>query len=275
MNKYFVFLAPLLFVISSFAFSQRLTVHPKNGSVYVIAHRGAHIGIPENSLAAYQKAIDLGCDFVEIDVRTTKDNQFVSIHNATIDAYVEGKSGKVKDMTLAELKALDIGKKIGNEWTNTQIPTFEEILKICHGKIGIYLDLKDADPSSLIEIIKKYNMEETIVWYIPAYFNKAIMEVKSSCPDCLVMPDPGPEKNIEKVITAYQPKVLASDMDQLSQSYVEKAHSKGALVFVDDDENDPNLWEKEWLKIMDRGTDGIQTDQPEALIKYIKSMKKP
>ncbi|MFP6616763.1 MAG: glycerophosphodiester phosphodiesterase [Candidatus Hydrogenedentota bacterium] len=46
---------------------------PRNGGIYVIAHRGAHQGIPENTLEAYQKAIDLGCDFVEIDVRTTKD----------------------------------------------------------------------------------------------------------------------------------------------------------------------------------------------------------
>jgi len=51
-----------------------------------------HNGIPENSLAAYQKAIDLGCDFVEIDVRTTKDGRFVSVHNSTIDSYVEGKN---------------------------------------------------------------------------------------------------------------------------------------------------------------------------------------
>jgi len=274
MKKYFTFLSLVHLIISSFElFSQGLITPPKNGIIYVIAHRGAHIGIPENSLPAYQKAIDLGCDFVEIDVRTTKDNQFVSVHNSTIDAYVEEESGKVRDMTLAELKKLDIGKKIGEEWNGTRIPTFEEILKLCQGKIGIYLDLKDADPSSLIGIIKEYNMEAKIVWYIPAFYNKAIMEVKSSCPDCLVMPDPGAEKNIEKVITAYQPKVLASDMDQLAQSFVEKAHSKGALVFVDDDEDDPGKWEKEWKKIMDWGTDGIQTDQPEALITYIKNIK--
>ena len=54
---------------------------PKNGDTYVIAHRGVHNGIPENSLAAYQKAIDLGCDFIEIDVRKTRDGRMVSIHN--------------------------------------------------------------------------------------------------------------------------------------------------------------------------------------------------
>ncbi|MEO2048003.1 MAG: glycerophosphodiester phosphodiesterase family protein [Pirellulales bacterium] len=62
---------------------------PKHSGIYVVAHRGAHTGIPDNSLAAYEKAIELGVDFVEIDIRATKDGKLVSIHNASIDAYVE------------------------------------------------------------------------------------------------------------------------------------------------------------------------------------------
>ena len=267
MKKYFyyTFITLLLFTVSFHEIlAQGAIPPPKNGNIYVIAHRGAHIGIPENSLAAYQKAIDLGCDFVEIDVRTTKDNKFVSVHNTTIDAYVIGKTGKVRDFTLAELLALDIGEKIGEDWENTRIPTFEEILKLCQGKIGIYLDLKDADPMALIEIIKEYKMEANIVWYIPAFFNKTLMEIKTNCPKCLVMPDVGDEQNIEKVAVALQPKVIASDMGHLSKSFVKKAHEKNAMVFVDDSENNLSKLEKEWKRIIDCGTNGIKTYQPEA-----------
>jgi glycerophosphoryl diester phosphodiesterase len=266
----------LIFILVSFSnFSATVLAQdklppPKNGDVYVIAHRGEHNGIPENSIAAYQKAIDLGCDFVEIDVRTTKDNKFVSVHNSTIDAYVIGKTGKVRDLTLAELRALDIGEKIGTEWKNTRIPTFEEILKLCQGKIGIYLDLKNADPAALIEIINSYNMEEQIVWYVSAAAHKTLMEIKQNCPTCLIMPDPGREQNIEKVAVAYQPKVMATDMSQLSKSFVEKAHLKNAMVFVDDSENDLGKLEMEWEKIINWKTDAIQTDQPEALIRYLR-----
>ena len=140
-------------IIPRFSYSQLPA--PKNERTYVIAHRGVHTGIPENSLPAYQKAIDLGCDFVEIDIRTTSDHQFVSVHNSTIDAYVEGITGKVKDLTLAELKALDIGAKVGEKWKKTRIPTFEEILRLCQGKIGIYLDLKEVDPEALLPVIRK------------------------------------------------------------------------------------------------------------------------
>ncbi|MBI3118815.1 MAG: glycerophosphodiester phosphodiesterase family protein, partial [Candidatus Hydrogenedentes bacterium] len=138
---------------------------PKHGGVYVVAHRGAHEGIPENTLAAYRKAIELGADFVEIDVRTTKDGKFVSVHNGSVDAYTKDKKGAVRDLTLEELKALDIGSRIGPEWKEERIPTFEEILEVCKDKIGIYLDLKDAPVAELVPIIKAHGMEKNILWY--------------------------------------------------------------------------------------------------------------
>jgi len=172
---------------------------PKNG-VYVIAHRGAHEGIPENSLPAYQKAIDLGCDFVEIDVRTTKDGKFVSVHNSTIDNYVTGKTGNVNDLTLAELKMLDIGEKQGEEWKNLRIPTFEEILQLCKNEIGIYLDLKDAPVPELMELIRKYNMENDVVWYIPYQYLSQIENVNKLFCNSFPMPDPQSEENIKAAV---------------------------------------------------------------------------
>jgi glycerophosphoryl diester phosphodiesterase len=264
------FLRAIIFI--SFTLSEvyaQVLPAPRNGDIYVIAHRGAHIGIPENSLAAYQKAIDLGCDFVEIDVRTTKDNQYVSVHNSTIDAYVEGKSGKVNDMTLAELKQLDIGIRIGKQWKNTRIPTFEEILQLCQNRIGIYLDLKDADPAGLVAIIQKYNMEKQIVWCIWGSEHKTIMDIKYECPKCIPMPDPGEEKNLEKVMVAYQPNVVASMMSNYTASFGKAVHERGAIVFVDDSENYPDKLKQEWNKMIKWKVDGIQTDRPEELIKFI------
>jgi hypothetical protein len=85
---------------------------PMHAGVYVVAHRGVHDSIPENTLAAYERAIDLGCDFVEIDVRTTKDGHLVSIHDSTIDRYSSrGETGKVAEMTLEELRGIDIGRR--------------------------------------------------------------------------------------------------------------------------------------------------------------------
>jgi len=239
---------------------------PETNQVYVIAHRGAHLGIPENSIAAYKEAIRIGCDFIEIDVRTTKDKQLISIHNATIDEYVMGHTGKVSDLTLAEIRKLDIGEKLGPEWRGTRIPTLEEILEVSKGKIKIYLDLKDADPTDIISLLNKYNMEQQVVWYISGFLHKTIMEVKQECPPCLVMPDPGEMTNIERVSVAYNPPVIATDMGHLSAEFVKKAHERNMLVFTDDDAGNP----EEWEKMISTGTDGIQTDHPAELIKYLR-----
>ncbi len=241
---------------------------PKNGNTYVIAHRGAHSGIPENTLAAFQKAIDLGCDFVEIDTRKTKDGRIVSVHNSTVDAYVDEITGKVGDFTLAELKAMDIGSRVGPEWKNERIPTVEEILQLCSGQIGIYLDLKENLVPELVEL-KKYNMERDVVWYIPASFMEAIKQVQDNCPKCQPMPDPGPAKNIAKVAKEVQPHVIATDMGELNTDYMKIAHENNLIVFVDEDKGNA----KEWGKILDWGTEGIQTDKPEELIKFLNGNK--
>jgi glycerophosphoryl diester phosphodiesterase len=227
------------------------------------------VGIPENSLPAIQKAIDLGCDFVEIDTRMTKDGRIVSVHNASIDAYVIGKTGKVKDYTLAELKQLDIGEKTGPDWKNTRIPTIEEILQLCRGQIGIYLDLKEPLVPELLQIIHKYDMERQIIWYIPASRMEIIKQLKSLCYECIPIPDPGPEKNILEVISQIHPQALASDMGQLSERFVKTAHANNLKVFVDEEKGTP----AEWEQIIQWGTDGIQTDDPAALIGFLKNRK--
>ena len=237
----------------------------KNG-VYVIAHRGVHNGIPENSIPSYQKAIELGCDFVEIDVRTTKDGKFISIHNATIDEYVADRRGKVREMTLEELKSLDIGSRVGSQWKDTRIPTFEEILQLCKGKTGIYLDLKDAPVPELVEIIRKHGMERDIIWYIPASRMEEIKKLRAICPDCIPWPDPGAESNIPIVMNQVKVIGLATDMENLSLDFIKTAHRFTAKVFSDENSGS----KEEWEQILRWGTDGIQTDHPEELIAFLK-----
>ena len=70
---------------------------PRN-KINVVAHGGAHKGIPENSQPACRKAIELGCDFVEIDVRTTRDGKFISMHNSKIDDYVSGYKDSIQSV---------------------------------------------------------------------------------------------------------------------------------------------------------------------------------
>ncbi|MCL4216689.1 MAG: glycerophosphodiester phosphodiesterase family protein [Candidatus Hydrogenedentes bacterium] len=248
-------------VVALTAHAEAVLKPPRHGGLYVVAHRGAHEGIPENTLAAYRKAIDLGCDFVEIDVRTTKDGKFVSVHNREVDAYMtDGTKGLVKDFTLEELKALDIGSRVGPEWKDERIPTFEEILDLCQGKIGIYLDLKEAPVEPLIAAIKEHGMEKDVIWYSDP---DELKRMKMLCPDCIEMPDPGPEEFLDALLEDLEPRVVASVWRFYSPTFVQKCHDAGAIVIVD--ESDPSCWEDAiaWK------SDGIQTDHPAELINFL------
>ncbi len=234
---------------------------PRHGGVYVVAHRGAHDGIPENTLAAYEAAIEMGVDFVEIDLRTTMDGHIVSIHNNDIDSYVkDGRHGLVSEMTLEQLKQLDIGSRIGPQWSGERIPTFEEILKLCKGRVGIYLDLKDASVDKVVSMINKWDMAQHVLWY--ADYNE-LESVAELCPDCILMPDPGPEENLPEVIERFEPLVVASVWRYYSESFAEKCHQAGAIVIVD--ESDPSCWQD----ALAWNTNGIQTNQPAQLISLL------
>ncbi|WP_193164302.1 glycerophosphodiester phosphodiesterase [Microbulbifer hainanensis] len=235
--------------------------------VYVIAHRGVHRGIPENSLPAYAKAIELGCDFIEVDIRRTRDGKFVSIHNPTIDAYAEGESGKVSDMTLQQIKALDIGSAVGPQWRDTRVPTLEEILELAKGKVGIYLDLKVPAVAELLQIIKQYDMEHSVVWYIPMNFY--LETGRDDFGQSLPMPDPHSYENLGDLLDNHSVPLVATDMGVLSKDFVTRAHARNTMVFVDEDDGS----EVEWAQILRWNTDGIQTDHPEKLIEFLKRQK--
>ena len=98
-------------------------------NIYVAAHRGWSEKYPENTLEAFQAAIDLNVDQLEIDIRITKDGELVLIHDATVDRTTNG-TGKVCDYTLAELKQLDAGSWKGEEFAGAKIPTLMEFMEL-------------------------------------------------------------------------------------------------------------------------------------------------
>lgn len=95
----------------------------------VIAHRGSKGTRPENTLPAFQAAIDNGTEGLELDVQLTKDRQLVVMHDEYVDRTTDG-YGLIKDKTLAEMKLLDAGVKFATEFQNTQVPTLDEVLTL-------------------------------------------------------------------------------------------------------------------------------------------------
>jgi glycerophosphoryl diester phosphodiesterase len=108
----------------------------------VIAHRGASGHAPENTLAAFRRAVALGASFIETDLHLSRDAHFVAIHDDTVNRTTNGQ-GKVHDLTLADLRRLDAGSWFGSEFSGERIPTLEEILEFSKkSDVVFYLELK-------------------------------------------------------------------------------------------------------------------------------------
>ncbi len=104
-------------------------------NVYVAAHRGASTTHPENTMAAFRRAAEVGVDQIETDVRVTKDGHLVLIHDGTVDRTTNG-SGKVCEMTLEELRTLDAGSWKGEEFAGERIPLLTEFLEYAR-EVGV------------------------------------------------------------------------------------------------------------------------------------------
>ncbi|MBY0094854.1 glycerophosphodiester phosphodiesterase [Priestia aryabhattai] len=129
-----------------------------------VAHRGASAYAPENTIAAFDKAVEMKSDYIEIDVQRSKDGKLVVIHDTTVDRTTDG-SGKVGNLTFKELRNLDAGSWKGEQFTGAQIPTFDEILDRYHGKIGILIELKAPElypgiEENIAKTLKERNLDK-------------------------------------------------------------------------------------------------------------------
>jgi glycerophosphoryl diester phosphodiesterase len=105
----------------------------------VVAHRGASSTHPENTIEAFLSAVEIGADFIELDVRLTADGVPVVLHDFEVSRTTDG-TGLVHEMTLSQVKALDAS---GGRGPRAEIPTFEEVLRALSGRIGVDVEIKN------------------------------------------------------------------------------------------------------------------------------------
>ncbi len=152
---------------------------------YIVAHRGACYFAPENTLAAFRKAIEMGADGIETDVQLTADRKMVIHHNYSVDG-TAGVPGKIADMTLAELKQLDFGSHKGPEFAGERIATLDECLETVRPLKVVNIELKAPVDRTIpyvemvVEAIQAHDMVEQTL--ISAFDHSLLAQVKKLCP---------------------------------------------------------------------------------------------
>jgi len=128
----------LIFSFSVIGQSEALPIMPTQG---ICAHRGAMQSHPENTVTAFKEAIRLGAQMIEFDVRLTKDNELIIMHDETVDRTTNG-SGFVNELTLSEIRKLDAGSWKSKEFAGEKVPTLKEALQIMPPTIWLNIHLK-------------------------------------------------------------------------------------------------------------------------------------
>lgn len=171
----------LLYILAAFATSA-FTPDTMNNKPLIIAHRGASGSAPENTLLSIDKALEIGVDYIEIDVHLSKDGSVMVIHDHSIDRTTNG-HGEIADMTREEIQQYDAGswwyEKNGLPPQVTHIPTLQEVLEHINGKCKLMIELKkgrDYYPGlekAVLDIVKQYN---ALSWCEYHSFNDPIIE---------------------------------------------------------------------------------------------------
>ncbi len=249
----------------------------------VMAHQGGNGLWPDNTRYAFERAVDLGVDVLEMDIHSTADDVLVVIHDSTVDRTTDG-SGAVHDLTLPELQALDAGYRwtpdSGQTWPyrgqGIIVPTLEELF-VAFPDMPMNVEIKQAEPSiavSLCRLIREQGMAEKVL--VVSFHEEATQEFRKACPEVVT----GATQNevitifalskpfLERVYTpgagAVQVPEYRSGLHVITPRFVDAAHNRGLQV---------HAWtindEADMRRLTDLGVDGIITDYPDRLLQLL------
>jgi glycerophosphoryl diester phosphodiesterase len=256
----------------------------------VAAHRGDWRHAPENSIIAIQNCIEMGVDIVEIDVKKTKDNHLIIMHDNTIDRTTNGK-GKVADHTLIELQQLFLKENKGGgnaKLTTEKIPTLEEALLASKGKVMLNLDKAYGLMSEINPLLIKTQTVELAILKGTADADQVIKDLSELDENLVYMPiivdthkyaiEKLNEHSIKNRPPAFEICLKESDTIMNKSKYLNENGSRvwinalsARLCLGHEDRKAIENPDKNWGWIIERGANIICTDYPLELMQYLET----
>jgi len=228
----------------------------------IYAHRGANEHAPENTMAAFQLALDQHADGIELDAMLSGDGQVVVIHDDTVDRTTNG-SGRVREMTLEQIRSLDAGK-------GERIPTLEEVLERFGGKLLINIELKnyasifDALPIKVAKLINHFGLEDSVL--ISSFNPLNFPRIRRRLPDVKIGMLTQPNQAKFWMWRLFKYNALHPHYSDVDKPLVETMHAQGRQV---------NVWTpddaEEIIRLAELHVDGIITNFPQRVREVLES----
>ncbi|MEQ8169566.1 MAG: glycerophosphodiester phosphodiesterase family protein [Candidatus Eremiobacterota bacterium] len=234
-----------------------------------IAHRGGADIRPENTMSAFENAINIGADYIELDVHLSKDGVPVVIHDSGLERTTDGK-GKVEDKTLEELKKLDCGKWFSEEFRGEKISALEEVMELVKGKIKLAIEIKnckdldDGIEEKIITLAGNHDMLQDIIIISFSYDRiKKVNELDGSITTGFLYG--GSKRDVCKMAIDAGIDYICPHWMPVTEELIKEAHSYNLRVNIWT-VNNPALMKK----FIDMGADAITTDRPDYLLEELK-----
>ncbi|SEA83499.1 glycerophosphoryl diester phosphodiesterase [Thalassobacillus cyri] len=250
------------------AFASEGTATKAQKQVLNIAHRGASGYAPENTMAAFEKAVEMKADMFELDVQMSKDGELVVIHDTTVDRTTDG-TGSVKDLTLEEMKSLDAGSWFSEAFADETIPTLGEVLDEYKGKSGILIELKAP---SLYPGIEQKVADELTAHHLDKPENEKIIVQSFDHESVQKFHDILPEVPVG-VLLGYNPEGISDEQLESFKKYADYVNPSKSMIDASLIEriHDFNMLTHPWTVrdresanfLLEVGADGIITDYPD------------
>src|SRR5690625_2310658 len=235
--------------------------------VLVIGHRGASVEAPENTMASFQAASDGGADGSELDCQMTKDGHLVVLHDPTLERTTDG-TGWVHERTLAEIKALDAGRKFDERFAGESVPALTDVLQFVRGKCFVNIEIKNLP-------IRHPSIEEELLRVVRSTgFPLDALVVSSFDHHCL-QKFSLLEPNLQTAslfahdpvapLEAYPGKIVHPHWSVVDETFMQRARNVGRSVNVWT-VNDPRIW----TRMINLGVNGIMTDDPMHLRQWLR-----
>jgi glycerophosphoryl diester phosphodiesterase len=227
----------------------------------ISAHRGASRYAPENTLASFSAAIALGADFLEVDVRTTRDGAQVCLHDGSLKR-TTGVEKKIADVSVKNLRDLSAGSWFGKEFAGEKIPLLEDLCKLVSAVnkdreryMKLYVDCKDIDASKVVRILRDHGVLDSAVFYGSL---NTLTRIREHASTARLMPAYPDAADVRSVIQQLRPYAFDVSAAALDDTVIRFCHENGIKVFTDLlDEYDTPLQYNSAIRL---GVDVIQTD---------------
>lgn len=283
---YFMPIALLLFLILTlivpyllFQFTSKDIDAAKKHQVLVIGHRGASGYAPENTLASFSKALELGVDMIELDVHLTKDDSVVIMHDYQVKRTTNGE-GEIGLMTFTELKKLDAGSWFDPKYANERIPALSEVLDLVKGRCRVLIELKWPSnglysklAEKTIHIIREHN---AVSWAsLQSFETSYLIEAEKIAPDIQQQQLIFGESSILPIfydriprLGKFKPLSFSRSVNVFylyaGKNFIKKMHHENKSVFAFTPNNETDMRKLVHLQI-----DGLITNYPDKALRIL------